>query len=240
MSGKPEKIGVLLIEDDPMVQEVNRQFIEQVQGFEVIGIGSDGAEGLALAKEKRPDLILLDIFMPEQDGIAVLQQFRTENIDVDVIVVTAANDGDTIRKMLQNGAVDYIIKPFTFDRLKKSLENYRLYVEQFAGEETVSQQQIDRWLSANAAGDEGEETVVVEEAEDLPKGLNRQTLKQVLLFLMNQDKPVSAEEAAQAIGIARVTARRYLDYFEKIGKVELDVQYGGVGRPVNRYQLQMQ
>nr|WP_066174487.1 response regulator [Bacillus marinisedimentorum] len=239
MSGKPEKIGVLLIEDDPMVQEVNRQFIEQVQGFEVIGIGSDGAKGLALAKEKRPDLVLLDIFMPEQDGIAVLQQFRTGSIDVDVIVVTAANDGETIRKMLQNGAVDYIIKPFTFDRLKKSLENYRLYVEQFSGEEAVSQQQIDRWLSANAAGDEEGETVIVEEAEDLPKGLNRQTLKQVMLFLMNQDKSVSAEETAQAIGIARVTARRYLDYFEKIGKVELDIQYGGVGRPVNRYQLQV-
>jgi two-component system response regulator DctR len=72
--------------------------------------------------------------------------------------------------------------------------------------------------------------------EGVPKGLNEITLKQVYLFLLKEGGALSAEEVAEGVGLARVTARRYLDFLEKSNRVVLELQYGSVGRPVNRYR----
>ncbi|WP_374722152.1 response regulator [Peribacillus tepidiphilus] len=224
-------INVLLIEDDPMVQEVNRQFIERVESFRVIATAGNGEDGINRIKECRPDLVILDIFMPHKDGIQTLYEIRKEQLDVDVIVISAANDQQTIRKMIQNGAFDYIIKPFKFERLKQTLEKYYIYHTQIHNE-IVSQSQLDRMRFQQL-----ENVQNVFKKDELPKGLNETTLKQIISFLQQQKHPLSAEEVADGIGIARVTARRYLDYLKMSGTLELDIQYGGVGRPVNRYIL---
>jgi two-component system response regulator DctR len=222
-----EEIKVLLIEDDPMVQEVNREFIESVKGFRVVSVASNGEEGITLVKELSPDLVILDIYMPKKDGIKTLQEFRKQKLEADVIVVSAAKDSETIKLMLQNGAMDYIIKPFKLQRIQQALEKYWKYRTSLNKSETVSQEQLDSLLysehSKKIAGN------------NLPKGLNEFTLNEITMYVQNQDGPRSAEEVAGAIGIARVTARRYLDYLEKSGGITLDVQYGGVGRPINRY-----
>lgn len=103
-----QTLNVLLIEDDPMVQEVNRQFIEQVHGFKVVAVSSNGQEGLQKIRQCSPDLVIMDIFMPIKDGIDTLYEIRKQQTDVDVIVISAANDQKTIRKMIQNGAFDYL------------------------------------------------------------------------------------------------------------------------------------
>lgn len=224
-------ISVLLIEDDPMVQEVNRQFIEQVKGFKIIGTAHDGKEGYEKTIALNPDLIILDIYMPTQNGIETLHQIRQERESVDVIVISAANDRETIRTIIQNGAIDYIIKPFKFERIQLALENYKSIRTKLSQNGTISQSELDEMLYS-----ETKSTGVKTEAY-LPKGLNEITLKQIVLYLMQQSDSKSAEEVAEGIGIARVTARRYLDYLEKNGNIELDIQYGGVGRPVNRYVM---
>jgi two-component system response regulator DctR len=215
----------LLIEDDPMVQEVNREFIEKVEGFKVLDVASDGTEGIQKTKEVRPDLVILDIYMPGRDGLDVLHQIRKENHPVDVIAVTAANDMETIRNVLQLGAIDYIVKPFKFKRIKQSLESYRTFRNQLENQHSISQEKLDRILYPKQQ----------KHQQELPKGLNAVTLKQIMLFLMKEPYLVSAEEVAEGIGTARVTARRYLDYLEKKGELKIDIEYGGVGRPVNRY-----
>lgn len=232
-------MNVLLIEDDLMVQEVNRQFVERVDGFRVTGVAGSGLEGIDQLRSLQPDLVILDIFMPLQDGIETLAQIRKEQLSVDVIVISAANDQRTIQRMLQNGAVDYIIKPFKFERVKQALEHYRVMKEQFEGETTVSQSELDRLLfGAYGRGSTDRGPVRHEDATaaQLPKGLQAVTLRQIVLFLNERSRPLSAEEVAEGVGIARVTARRYLEYLEKSGKVRLDLQYG-LGRPVNKYLL---
>lgn len=223
-----DKIKVLLIEDDPMVQEVNKGFIANVKGFEIAAVASNGDEGIQLAKSVQPDLIILDIFMPKKDGIKTMHELRKQKINAEVIVVSAAKDKDTIKLMLQNGALDYIIKPFKFDRIEQALEKFRQYRESLKEAGTMSQEQLDLLLYT-------EQAKKIE--NDLPKGLNEFTLKEVISYMNNQIEPLSAGEVAHDIGIARVTARRYLDYLEKKGVIKLGVQYGGVGRPVNRYVL---
>lgn len=221
------QINVLLIEDDPMVREVNKEFIESVEGFRVVEVASNGEEGLSLVKKLHPDLVILDIFMPKKDGIKTLQEIRKQKLETDVVVVSAAKDSETIKLMLQNGAMDYIIKPFKLHRIQQALEKYRKYRISFNKAETVSQEQLDSLLYS--------EQVKKRPKTLLPKGLNEFTLNEINVFVQTQKVPRSAEEVAGAIGIARVTARRYLDYLEKSGVITLDVQYGGVGRPVNRY-----
>ncbi len=223
-------IRVLLVEDDPMVLEVNRQFVERVEGFTVVATAQNGKEGLNKIRKYKPDLMILDIFMPGLDGMDTLINIRNDQIDIDVIVITAANDKVTIRSMLQYGAIDYIVKPFRFERLQQALQHYQLYNKRFSGDGSLEQKHIDALVPAL-----GPTPLSTESTNELPKGLNEQTLKQIVLYLLQQKTPVSAEEAADGIGIARVTARRYLDYLQKTGKIEIDIQYGGVGRPVNRY-----
>ncbi|TFJ94190.1 response regulator [Lentibacillus salicampi] len=225
---RSDNITVLLIEDDPMVQEVNRQMIEKVGGFQVIAAAGDGKKGMEVALEQKPNLVVLDIFMPELDGIRTLHKLRSEELDIDVLVVSAADDTETIRKALQYGAIDYIIKPFSFDRLVQALNKYRIFLRQFSGTTKTEQQKIDAWISRNT--EKQQDTV-------LPKGLNQQTLTQVRNYLTNRTSPVSADETASYIGIARVTARRYLDYMVKAAQAEIHLRYGEVGRPINRYKL---
>ncbi|OXM83260.1 response regulator [Paenibacillus rigui] len=237
---------VLLVEDDPMVQEVNRQFVERVDGFRIIGTASNGADGLSMTRELLPDLLILDVFMPMMDGMNTLTAIRAEGLQVDVIVISAANDKQTIQHMLQNGAIDYIIKPFKFERVQQALEQFRSKKQSLQAIQNISQQQLDYLLFGHTSPGEpvispapaspSIQAAGLAASEELPKGLQAITLKQIVQFLSVCSTPLSAEEVAEGVGIARVTARRYLDYLEKHGQVRLDLQYG-VGRPVNKYIL---
>ncbi|MBB2480211.1 response regulator [Bacillus sp. APMAM] len=222
------RIKVIIIDDDPMVREVNKNFIQQVKGFDIIGEASNGEEGLQLVKKLQPDVVILDIYMPKINGVKTLLEFRKQTMNVDVIVVSAARDKETINTMLQNGAIDFIIKPFKFDRMKQAMEKYRYYKISMENSETLSQSELDAIIHMKQPSNSD---------EPLPKGLNMFTLNEISSYLNNETDPKSAEEVANAIGIARVTARRYLDYLEKKGAIRLDVQYGSIGRPVNRYLM---
>ena len=223
-----EAITILLIEDDPMVREVNRGFIERIENCKVIGFASNGKDGLEQIERLEPELVFMDIFMPEQDGLSTIRAIRERNLPVEVIAVTAANDRKTIRQILQFGAFDYIMKPFTFERMKQAIANYKEYRERLKNEGHLTQDELDHLLHGKSEERTGE-------LEQLPKGLNRATLEKIYHFIETRSEPTSAEEVAEGVGLARVTARRYLDYLEKQNKVEIILQYGGIGRPVNRY-----
>lgn len=223
---KQSTITVLIIEDDPMVQEINKQFVEQVDGYTVIGTASNGKAGIDFIKKEKPDLALVDIYMPSQDGVSTIKQIRSEGLNTDVIAITAASDMETVRKVLQYGAVDYIMKPFKADRIKQALTNYQTYRGKFSEKEDMTQQELDRLLFQPSKQD-----AVVQ----LPKGLNAITLEKINTYLNEQKEAISAEEVAEGIGIARVTARRYLEYMEQTGTVKIQIEYGGIGRPINRY-----
>lgn len=220
------QIEVVIVEDDPMVVEVNRGFVNAVPGFKVAGVARSGEEAIEMIREEIPDLVLLDIYLPDMDGVTTLQEIRRLGLPTDVIVVTAAQDAETIQNVFRYGAIDYIIKPFKFARLKSALNCYATLHNRFMHRTQMNQAEIDSL--ALSRGQQLEEGV--------PKGLNEITLKQVYLYLLKEGVALSAEEVAEGVGLARVTARRYLDYLEKSGKVILELQYGSVGRPVNRYR----
>lgn len=229
---------IILIEDDPMVREVNRQFIERVPGFELVAMARNGKEGLDLIEALHPDLVLMDIFMPELDGLETFKEIRKKDFNIDVIAVTAANDMATIQQVLHLGVFDYIIKPFTFERIEQTLLNYKQFKLRAMDGKDLTQQELDSLMHKQMGGNlQSEKKRVFPEQLELPKGLNKATLEKVLQFIEEKPEGVSAEEVAQAIGVARVTARRYLDFMEKQKLIEMESEYGSVGRPVNKYFL---
>ena len=115
---------VLIVEDDPMVAMINEQYIKRNKNFVIIGKCNDGASALDFLGNNDADLLILDVYMPKMDGFETLRRIRNKQITVDAIMVTAANDIESLEEALHLGIVDYLVKPFTFERFQMALEKY--------------------------------------------------------------------------------------------------------------------
>lgn len=221
-------IRVLIIEDDPMVARINKNYIESVDGFKILGICGNEVEALEFIKKREVDLIILDIYLPKGDGISILKEIRKIRTNCDVIMVTASTELDNIKDSLRLGVIDYLIKPFEFARLKKALENYLARCSILNGSRTIKQEDIDMFTSSNIS--------LIDET--IQKGLNRLTLNRIMRFIeKNAEKQLSVEEISEGLDITKVTVRRYMDYLEKIGYIVREIEYGSVGRPAYKYKI---
>ncbi len=218
----------MIVDDEPLVVQVNRFFVEEVEGFKVVGTARTGAQALEAAERLKPDLILLDVYMPDKDGLEALRELRSHGIPADVILVSAAQDPHIVEEALRGGAHDYVIKPFRPERLRAALESYRGVKQTLKSSRRLSQEELDQlWRSPASQAP----------SDDPGKGLNEKTMEQVLGYMQERATPLTANEVAEGLGISRVTARRYLDCMVKRGRATLELQHGGVGRPLNRYAL---
>ncbi|WP_257307005.1 response regulator [Geothrix campi] len=226
-------IRVLLVEDDPMVAELNRMYLSRVPGFETVASARSASEALELLQSHTVDLLLLDIFMPGQSGIELMEGIRRRALDVDVIFVTAARDAVTIDRALKLGAVDYLIKPFEFERLKQALDRYGETRRMIRDGQTLDQAELDRRLARRTP--EGRK------AEGLPKGLDRNTLDKVLQAISAWPETTpwfTSEEVGQQVGISRVSVRKYFEFLCTLKVLRMEPGYGTGGRPVHRFLLQ--
>lgn len=220
-------IGTLIVDDDFMVANVHKGFTERVEGFSVLAVRHSGREALEAAVQLRPDLLILDIYLPDIDGLEVLRELRRLQLPVDVIMVTAAKDAAAFQQALQGGAVYYIIKPFDFAHYDRTLQNYRRFWLKRRATATLEQRDVDQLYGARTTPAD----------DDLPKGLDRPTLELVVSYLAGQNEPVSARQVAAGVGVSRSTASRYLRYLEQRNQATLDLRYGSAGRPEHRYTL---
>jgi response regulator of citrate/malate metabolism len=216
---------VLVVDDDFMVAEIHRRFVDHVDGFRAVGVARTGADALEATRTLRPQLILLDVYLPDMTGLDVLQRLRSEGDRVDVIMITAARELDTVRGALDGGAADYLIKPFEFPQLQTKLQAYAARADALQSAGGVDQSLIDTLFGGPS----------VTPATVLPKGLGAETGRLVLDAVRDAGE-VSAAECADLVGISRVSARRYLEHYLSAGALELRLQYG-VGRPERRYRL---
>lgn len=220
-----EEITVLVVDDDFMVARIHTQFVERTPGFRVVGVASTGQAALDDVGRLRPDLVLLDVHLPDLTGIDVLRRLRATGDEVGVLVVTAAREVDTVRAAAAGGAVHYLVKPFDYDDLRVRLEAFRVAHLALSGGEAPAQQEIDAVFGASTST-----TPTV-----LPKGLSPETATEVARVLGEWGE-LSAQECADAVGISRVSARRYLEFYVAQGSASVRLQYGGAGRPERRYR----
>ncbi|NYG54976.1 response regulator [Nocardioides perillae] len=220
-------IRVLVVDDDFMVARIHRGFVERTPGFEVVGVAHNAAEALVAVEELAPDLVLLDVYLPDVLGLDLLQQMREVKPDVDVIVISAAREAETVRRALRGGIVHYLIKPFSYDDLRQRLVHYQEAYGQLAvAEAEADQADVDR-VFGGASGPTA--------SARLPKGFSAETLRLVEEALRGAGTDLSAAETGEVVGIARVSARRYLEHLVTLGRAEVRLKYGEVGRPERRY-----
>jgi len=220
---------VVVVDDDFMVAKIHTQYLGSVDGFTVVATVHTGADALTALSEFRPDLMLLDVYLPDMTGIEVLRRARQEFPDVDVIVVTAARELDTVREAMQGGAVSYLVKPFEYQALGERLAHYRRTRSALTGTVRADQRQIDQLFGLGTAD------AVQADNIKLPKGLSRETVLAVTRSL-SRDEAISASECADRVGLSRVSARRYLEHLEQRDVVDVTLRYGA-GRPERLYRL---
>lgn len=223
-------IKVLIVEDDPMVMEIHKNYVTSVDGLNVIATASNGKEAMDIIDRTNPDLIILDIFMPEMDGISTLHRIRRQNKDIDVIVVTAAKESETVEDIIRFGAFDYIIKPFSFERISAALNSYKKYkAKMISKKQKLNQQDVDSLISRNR---------FISSSSPLPKGLNRESLKKITEAIKNTSEALSTDEIAALTGFSRVTAWRYMEFLVSSGTVKVKyIPHANAGRPLKKYSL---
>ena len=220
-------IRTLVVDDDFRVADLHCAYVERVDGFTVVGRAHTGAAALQAVERLGPDLILLDIYLPDMSGLDVLQRLREEDRPVDVISVTAAREVDALRAAMRGGVVHYLIKPFLFATFEEKLLSYAGARERMVRLGQAEQGDVDRIFGA----------LRTVHNEPLPKGLSDTTLDLISQALSRSRSGLAAAAVADAAGVSRVTARRYLDHLCQLGKAELTLRYGSPGRPEHRYRL---
>ncbi|MFE7403390.1 response regulator [Streptomyces sp. NPDC057557] len=218
-------IEVLVVDDDIRVAKVNAAYVSRVPGFRVAAQAHSAAEALATIEEQRVDLVLLDHYMPDRNGLTMVRELRRLGHHTDVIMVTAARDVATVQEAMRHGALQYLVKPFTYAGLRTKLEAYATLRHTLEGGGEAEQGEVDRLFGALWAAGE----------PDLPKGHSPTTAELVKQALRSAEGPLSAHEIAESAGMSRQTAQRYLKLLERTGRVRLTLRYGETGRPEHRY-----
>lgn len=216
-------IEVLVVDDDFMVAKVHAGFVAKTEGFHVCGTAHTAADALALAARLQPDLVLLDVHLPGANGLDLIGPLRKAAPDLDVLVITSEREAESVKRALRSGAVHYLIKPFDYATLRDRLEHYRRTHHALDHRAEVAQADVDQLFGVRPR------------EAPLPKGLSAETLRLVEGALQGSGADMAATEVAEALGVSRVSARRYLEYLAEVGKARASLRYGTVGRPERRY-----
>lgn len=220
-------IRTLVVEDDPVILDVNGTYVQRVAGFAVAGVARSGAEALAAARDQPLELVLLDFYLPDMSGLDVCRALRGAHTPpVDIIALTAARDADTVRAALAYGVVQYLIKPYTFATFREKLQRYATYRQRLPSGQITSQPELDQTLN----------TLRGSANTTLPKDLSPHTYELIVGVLRRAEQPLPATEIAEVAGLSRCTARRYLDHLHHQGLTVLTVRYGTKGRPMHFYR----
>ncbi|MGP8305119.1 response regulator [Vibrio sp. YIC-376] len=218
---------VMIIEDDFAIAELHHKYLSQLAGLEVVGIATTRMEAEMQLDILKPDLLLMDVYLPDGTGLEILNTLRAKNQTCDVILITAARDVDTLQQAMRGGVVDYLLKPIMFPRLEVALKKYISQRQRLNVAESLDQHLVDKMLQSNGVTD----TTV----KRLPKGIDSVTLDKIRALFPGGEM-LTADEAGEKIGASRTTARRYLEYLISSGELDADLNYGTVGRPERCYK----
>lgn len=224
-------IKVLIVEDDPMVAEFNKRYLNEVKGFSLAGIVHNVKDAKEFLEKEQVNLLLLDVYMPGMNGLELLHFIREQKMAVDVILITAAADTEKIQTALRLGVTDYLIKPFEFERFSNALEKYKNKSALFEKKQVLNQEDLDDRIL------QGEQRSFGEMTQALPKGLTASTLQIIINVIKSKEGTLfSTDEIAESTYISRVSVRKYLKYLTQLGVLEESLTYG-IGRPVYFYTL---
>jgi response regulator of citrate/malate metabolism len=218
-------IRTLVVDDDFRVAHIHAERVARMPGFECVGEAHTAAQAREAIARSRPDLLLLDVYLPDESGISLLRSLHSMDDAPDCILITAARDLETVRSAMRGGAFYYLVKPFGFDQFSVQLEAYRAWREQTAAEGPADQASIDELFGLQRTS-----------RPDTLRDKLPPTMRKVLIAVREATAPIGAAAVADALGMSRPTAQRYLSELERRGLIELHLEYGSTGRPTNTYR----
>ena len=217
---------ILIIEDDPMVAMIHKEYFKRKELFDDLNHVSTLEEAKSFLEKSDADLIVLDNYLTDGQGVEYLPELK----GYPIIMITAANDIQTVEAALTNGVVDYLVKPFTYERFSQAVDKVQDYVS-LLSKEKINQDLIDDYLNSGR---------VEEEEDSLPKGLSRITLKKVLENIKEQERGFTTQQVADDLDISRITIRKYLNHLVNINVLSEDAEYYTSGRPVSVFTIEDQ
>lgn len=221
-------IEVLIIEDDIRIADIHKRFIEKIEGFTIVGSAHTGDEAKDWITALLPDLVLLDVYLPDTLGTELMGFIHENSPETDIIFITASAEIEIVKKAFRHGVIDYILKPLTFDRFKESLLSYKEKRKTLAGEGLMREDSIKSLWNKT--------TSVASNTEIIPpKGIDPITKEKVVNHIKYMEGGITAETLGLEIGVSRSTARRYLEYLVTEKRAYTELIYGSVGRPERRY-----
>ncbi len=219
-------IRTLIVDDDFRVAQIHAERVSRVSGFVSVGTVPNADLARKAVAELKPDLMLLDIYLPGEDGLSLLRSLQVMDGAPDCVVITAARDLTTVRAAMRSGAIYYLVKPFGFEQLRQQLEAYRRWHSQLVRGGAIDQAGVDSLYE-----------ILHGQGADASRSRLHPTMQKVLEAVRSADGPIGAADVAAGLGMSRPTAQRYLTDLERRGAVELTLEYGATGRPVNSYVL---
>ncbi|MBU8583785.1 MULTISPECIES: response regulator [Bacillus] len=222
-------IDIVIAEDDFRVAQIHERLIEQLDGFNIIGKAANAKETIEILEARKADLLLLDIYMPDEMGTTLIPVIRNRFPEVDIMIITAATETCHLQESLRAGIVHYLIKPVTAEKFKQVLLQYKKKRQTLLSQPQVSQSMIDQIFGGCSSRSR--------QTEDLPTGINSITLKKIRDVLQDAAKGMTAEELGEKMGASRTTARRYAEYLVSKEEARAELEYGIIGRPERKYYL---
>ncbi len=219
---------ILIVDDDPMVAHINLKFANKA-GYEDVDTAADIESAKERLKKGDIDLVLLDVYLPTGKGTEILKWIRQENLNTDAILITADRSSETVEESMNFGAVDYLIKPFDFDRFQLAMEKFERKRNGFVGKKSVEQDDIDSIFFESMNRNDKVKDI-------LEKGMSEKTYTAILNAIKAIDASVTAEDLGDKLGISRVSVRRYLEFMESRGILEMKPIYGKKGRPQHLFK----
>ena len=223
-------IKVLIVEDDFRIAEIHQKLLESIDGIEIVGKALRAEESWQYIEKHQVDLLLVDVYMPDQLGIDLVIELKEKYSHLDFIMITAARDTSLLERSMNAGVFYYLIKPVELGKLREIIELYKERKKIIQSSEFVNQAMIDLIFRTTTT-----ETIA---KEYLPKGINELTLSNVLEIMESLPDGTTAEEMGERLGASRTTARRYMEHLVATGKMRAGLEYGIVGRPERKYFYQ--
>ena len=215
---------VLIIEDDPMVAMIHKEYFKKKELTNNLNHVTSLEAAKDYLKKNNVDLIVLDNYLTDGQGVEFLPELK----GYPIIMITAANDVQTVEAALSNGVVDYLVKPYTYERFSQAIDKVQDYVN-LLSKEKINQDLIDDYLNSGR---------VEEEEDSLPKGLSRITLKKVIEAIQQQNTGFTTQQIADILDISRITIRKYLNHLVNINVLSEDAEYYTSGRPVSVFTVE--
>lgn len=223
-------IQVMIVEDDPMLAQLNAQYLSQFPQLQVAAAFSNGRDALSYLQEHEIQLAVVDVYMPTLNGLELLRSIRSLGLQTAVIMITAATEMSVVEEALRLGIEDYVIKPFSFSRLQEAVQRYLARMNLVKNSKRADQTIVDKLLNNDFSGED--------RSRDLRKGLNGKTLQSIENLLREErNQAHTCESISQSSGLSKVTVRNYLNYLIETGQLESSIDYGTGGRPRVLYKL---